>query len=312
MTKTTPDYLIVETRFLDLDEEDQEITFRTFRNFTRAWVMLIEDEFGSIQSSQFAPNLSSSIAANKNRKSSYSTLVRQNFIRGELTLRAMEYLPVLKQPELATSAVLWVPVQAYYAIHGFGQALISLQNGIPPLDHTTFRKTMIQFMRKLPGPLAERASPKLHNKTMECGFHVFDVDDEDVTAQHHLETPSDDNASLLAAKSLRATRLALWREGKPKLVPKGKKRLARGEPMKLWQRLHDTTLVDFLWRMRTRSNYDDVGMFLYATQSASEASHFYSDTTKLAIALATALKSMISARLTPKSYERLEAEVAKV
>lgn len=57
------------------------------------------------------------------------TTAKQHFLRGCMTLKLMQSISVDENPDLAMTSALWLPVQAYYAVHGFGMAFLAAKNG---------------------------------------------------------------------------------------------------------------------------------------------------------------------------------------
>lgn len=131
---------IIETSSQAADNANYAL--RTYYNYIRAWLLSFEQEYGSGQEGigEFVHLLTQS--ANISRVPG-TYLVPQNlsdsYNRGKLTLEAMKSLPIDEHPELTISANFWLPVQAYYAIHGFGVAVL-----LPLVKHLHLRISLLK------------------------------------------------------------------------------------------------------------------------------------------------------------------------
>ena len=76
-----------------------------------------------------------------------------------------------------------------------------------------------------------------------------------------------------------------------------KKRLSYEEKKVCCQREHATSVCDLLYRMRTRSNYDNPDMYLFATDSADSATKHYRDLLYLTRVLMAGLDALIEKRI---------------
>ena len=290
------------------EEQEQERAFRTFRNYLRAWVLAIEDEVGEISDeTAYLSTLASlpKIQAVQRKKIGYLEL-QSDYVRGALNLKAMQAVPLSDYPQLAPSLAMWLPVQAYYSIHGLGLATLVALGSPAPQTHKKFRRMMSEsvILARIPGVLGARAT---WSGQKDMAFGPLRVDHGLVKAQSNLATPSGTNTKLLVAKSLATTRqqdhdldLASARERL------GRKRLNSDTREIVKGNLHPTSVVDFLWRLRVRANYGDPDMYLQPFRSEYEASGFCGDLVLLATHFGLALKSIIRQRIGREEFDKLE------
>lgn len=240
--------------------------------------------------------------------------LREPFYRGLLTLEAMKQLPIDTYPALAGSANFWAPVQAYYVLHGIGLAvLLSLGVG-NPRNHRTFRSLMAtHVVAKLfpypfnmyctgdPFPPSGRDT-KMHNFTRQMS-EVVDVS--------NLASPDGEKACLLAAKSLFTSRkrflLDKFDEHRNERPARGKSRrnLTAMKKQKLSNAAHPSTIVDFLYRIRVRSNYDDPEMFMYGQSDDATASRHYKNLLSLIETCTELCKMVIRKKIGDRPFSDL-------
>ena len=241
--------------------------------------------------------------------------VREYLFRGWLVQSAMEALPVSTDPGLAISAKLWAPVQAYYAVHGVGMAVLQALGAAEPDSHTKFCSSMATHVvpRGLPTPL---------NATVTGGVDHFvyggvSVDSKLVDTLSVLATVSPANAELFVAKALKTTREKNLKERYKK---EAKKRRSRGttrrnlpaeEKASIAFALHPTTIFDLLYRMRLRSNYDDPDMFIYGQADRWSAKRRYENVLKLTQCITACLEVIVERKIGSSSFGELKSEFSK-
>ena len=87
-------------------------------------------------------------------------LIRNHLLRGHLTLQLIEMIPVTKHTEFAMVSALWLPVQSYYAVHGYGMAALAAIGHTLPSTHATFVRCCAEAVVKrfFPEPFSLRLS----------------------------------------------------------------------------------------------------------------------------------------------------------
>ena len=196
--------------------------------------------------------------------------LRRHLFRGWLTLNTMKQLPLDDNPDLAIGASMWLPVQAYYACHGFGlAALCAIGMQMPDPAAHTHRKflNMVSTNIVQPGILV---SPFGMRCAGDCtlgheAFHDAAVTPAQGAGCSNLAAPvTAGHAECLVAKCLKTTRreeLLKRQRGRRRDLKKA--RLTQAEKLVICGNLPHTTCLDFLYRMRVCSNYEDADVFLF-------------------------------------------------
>lgn len=184
------------------------------------------------------------------------------------------------------------PVHSYYATSRMATAWLSVLKGSAPLNHTTLLATVSETI----GGMSALYPPP-------WGLRCNAVDG----AAEYLGFPRPPGAcSNLAstvspldriAQSLRTTRnrqlddlvVETKRQLRLKRAPKGTRR-RRDET------LRPTTVFDFLWRSRTRSNYGDPGMFYMGALGDSEVLGYHHAVRRLTAMTMFLFEAMIAQR----------------
>ena len=105
------------------------------------------------------------------------------------------------------------------------------------------------------------------------------------------------------AKMLETTRdLRLARLRKEWLRKNNRKKMMAAEKEALAARLHATSVFDYLWRLRIRSNYGDVSAFLMSGVEDRSHGAFHNGLVSLASAICLLIQSLIVARIGPQPY----------
>lgn len=192
--------------------------------------------------------------------------------RGKLILEAMNLLPIQDNPKLAIPASFWAPVQAYYAVQGYGLACMILLGQPAPESHTKFLNAMCNHIVKkcyLPFPFNIYCSGNPLDENIESvRFTNLSVDYATVKNTSVLTFSPEIYYNELIAKALATTRVRfidfrLKQEGKKRAKP-GRKRkiLSSNEKKDIVNKIHETTIIEFLFRLRIKSNYESPNMYL--------------------------------------------------
>lgn len=297
-----------------LDLQDAPYALQTYYGYVRAWNEKVSQLYGSragyeaLRSAGLQvkniEKLQGGVTASQKLLASYS--------RGKLTLKAMCSFPISENKHLASTANLWLPVQAYYAIHGAGlAAMISLGQN-EPKDHRAFRAAFSEMAsRFLPEPFNAQCfnGPSKRDLIFKC----LKTTPEEVIAYSCLSNPIySDNLDCALGKCLSTTRNKFLEDQFDKarhtgVAKKGKRRnLSAKEKQDISTKLHATSLVDFLYRMRVRSNYDDPDIYLYAHSQIDDAVRHYNDLVFLTQAIFSALSIILQKKLGKAAFENIE------
>lgn len=241
--------------------------------------------------------------------------LKQSLYRGWLTLKALKLLPVSDYPELATTANFWAPVQAYYAAHGLGMAALVALGDNPPQNHRSFRAAATNQIvnRLLPYPFNIRCKGNpSEKKGVAVAFENCSVDVAKVRKTSSLENPFYSNQEALIAKALMTTRNRLlaemFNDARRKKIKKGKIRrnLPSSEKTQIAGKLHPTSIFDFLYRIRVRSNYDDPEMYIYGQGDEATAQNHYRNLLSLTGSLAAVLERIIEKQSGARLFQQLK------
>ena len=244
-----------------------------------------------------------------------SQKIISSYSRGRLTLKAMESFPINENKRLASTANLWLPVQAYYAIHGAGLAAMISLGQSEPSNHRAFRASFSEVASNyLPAPFNAQCckGPKPQDFTFSC----LNTSPNYVLEYNNLSNPIYSGALDCAiGKCLSTTRNKFLEELFDKArhtqttKKRGRRNLSIQEKQNLTKKLHATSLIDFLYRMRVRSNYDDPDIYLYAHGQVNDAVKHYNDLVFLTQALFSVLSSIIMKKIGKAAFGSIESRL---
>ena len=199
----------------------------------------------------------------------------------------------------------WAPVQAYYAVYMSIHAYLATA-GMGGLidDHTRTLRTVVALVVErglLPAPFDVTCSgcPDLHERQingMPAGSNPNDHFE-------NLAGPTAGDFYPRFAKMLETTRdNRLARLRKEWLRKNNRERMKAAEKRAMAERLHPTSVFDYLWRLRIRSNYGDVSAFLLSGVADSNHSAFHTGLVSLVSTTCLLMQSLIVARVGPQAY----------
>jgi hypothetical protein len=302
-----------------MPKPDQEatITLTTYYNYVSAWVVALEREYGQGQAGIQAFGMrQQNLNAFKRIQGGggCSGDLTSAFCRGKLTLVAMQRLPVDYFPDLAATANLWLPVQAYYAVHAMGVAVLVALGQVMPKDHRRFRAAFSQTIcRLLPFPFCALCG----NGPQPRDFVFTGISSlpNSVATQSNLANPRNSQGHHFLGKSLSTTRDKALEEvfdkaRKEHVKPNHSRRnLKPNERLQLAQNLHNTSIADLLYRMRVRANYDDPEMYLAAFADTQGAVGYHKALIFLLDILGEGLCAIIRRRIGRRAMDALEARL---
>lgn len=293
---------------------DSTLALVTFYNYVSAWILAFEREYetGNNAKQGFLLRLESLPAFNRLEGGGQcSDELISAFRRAKLTLYAMQKLPIDAFPDLAPTANFWLPVQAYYVVHSMGIAVLNALGQQVPREHRPLRASFSRFIsRLLPFPFFALCAGG--PEVQDFSFQGIDTSPQRVASQSNLAKPQYSEGHDFIGKILSTTRDHFLEEqfvqARQRDVNKGRKRrnLRPEERNRLAQRLHDTSILDFLYRMRIRSNYEDPDMYFAAFDDVEGAVAHYRALTYLSDVLVEGLCTIIRRKLGRQTMERLE------
>lgn len=296
--------------------QDAQLALRTYYVYIQSYVESIENSGPLKQAQEQLPGFHK-----LNRVRIYPNELQEPLLRGWFTLKAMESLPLDEHTELAMTANFWLPVQAYYAVHGVGLATLTAMGSDSPNDHRAFRSQVAnQIVTKLlPYPFNMAVSgdpfrPSINTLQIEN----FKGNISEVISISNLSNPLYDKGELLVAKSLLTTRKHalqdLLKKARSKKVSPGRRRrnLPDHERQEIEKNLHPTTVFDFLYRIRVRSNYDDPEMYIYGQTDKDTAVLHYNNLVTMTKSLMACLEEIIQRKIGKENLEALWSNFTKI
>jgi hypothetical protein len=288
------------------EEQDAKISLTTYYNYVEAFRFL-----AVVRNPERTQTEIPSFAKLQLRNAVEGPDLRKPLYRGWLTWRAMRSLPVQTDPGLARSANFWLPVQAYYALHGVGLAAICALCSEAPSTHRKFLTTFAnQVVRLLPFPLNLRCvgNPALKDTLR---FEGIDIPVPEVRRTSNLSNPQS-NADALAAKALITTRQRDFddrcdEQRKNKRI----KRLGAARKVEIGKNMAPTSVADFYYRLRIRANYDDPDMFVYGEESDEAARDRYANLISLTEMALSSLEQIIKKKVGDSEWEKLRSGIFK-
>ena len=300
----------------DSDISATRAAIRTYANCSAAWC-LWTDEASTPRRAQVQLNAFSQL-----QPSSHCDidLVKQHLIRGNLTLKLIEEISIEEKPDFAMVSALWLPVQAYYAVHGFGMACLAAKRGnanMPRTHHAFMREAAESIIRHLfPSPF----SAMIHNgysgyKHLRPDLINIPDDRAYIGSGHNLEHPTSVTRDAHIAQCLNTTRRRLVdekiRRERAKTRKPGTRHgvLRREKQIEIARSVPPTTILDYLYRVRIKSNYEDPMMFHEGSDEADELLEFVRNTKKLASILCTFLTTILWRTLKESEKDEVRRDV---
>ncbi|MCH7484104.1 MAG: hypothetical protein IIA90_03025 [Chloroflexi bacterium] len=287
--------------------EEDAGAFITYRNYLDAFSQVIDDALGTdlsglpkvMGASQFH-DLKRAVKVDSlvtHLRSAWSTeLLMTSF-------RALDLGDVVRY------ANVWVPVQSYYAVFA---AILALQvaSGSEATSHTAVLNSIGNEMRSrkwLPPPWTAvcLGCPQVEDYVFEG---VSSAADRTIS---NLKAPFDMESSWsLVAKCLGTTRehivddaIKEWKKNNKNKKGKPRKLLYAHEKAVIAKKEAPTTLFDFLYRMRIRSNYRDTDAFALGASSPAQAGQFYDLVSKVTSATLRFVETLVVGRIGVKEFE---------
>lgn len=179
----------------------------------------------------------------------------------------------------------WSPVLAYYSIFLAFQGLFLSQGKRPVLQHDIFLSTLSSCIKKntlaLQFPWNLLCTGSTYYNLESYNFNVVG---SDVKCFSPLSNYSRENEAVFMAKLLKTTRTKqeeyreeqyrkrkefLNKDGTPKMKFNKRTKLAINE------RIHPTSVFDFLYRLRLRSNYEDADIFFLGERDNTSITNYF-------------------------------------
>lgn len=287
--------------FGDYGISDSRAAIKTYSNYDVAWCLRKETE-NSLGCEQRRLN-----AFQKLRPSPHfdRDTAWPHLRRGYLTLRLMQEIPVNEMPEFAMASALWLPVQAYYAVHGYGLALLAATGNSASLP-----RTHGAFMNAAGDRIVERWFPEPFSAVLRGGYYGWrhltgdlkGIPDRrgDIRSGLNLGRPCQATREAHVAQCLDTTRRRLiddkLEDARRKRARQSGKKMARlssQRQVEIANSIGPTTVFDYLYRVRVKSNYEDTTMYQQGSDHADTLIELVLSTQDLAKTLCALLANAI-------------------
>jgi hypothetical protein len=302
----------------DGPERESVYTLVTYYNYVRAWRVCIEKGRGEGAREEYIREMQETSLLSHLQGGGICTRdIESSYWRGMFTLLAMREFPVGAHPDLAPFANFWLPVQAYYAVHGVGLATLAAIGQPSPKEHTGFRSAFsVALVRYFPYPIGLTCygGPEVN----DFGYSGVGLFATDVREQSNLAVPCLKNAETLVGKSLCTTRERLLDDkldqARRQKVTKGRRKraLRMEEKRAIINRVPATSVCDFLYRMRVRANYDDPEMYLTSRDFTDQAVSHYADLLFVTEAIVDCLGVLIEKKIGPEAFAVLRRKLESI
>ena len=285
---------------LDPGISDTRAAIRTYTNYGAAWCLRRQDDFSLKDAqcrlegfSRIQPALRFDLE-----------LVRKHLLRGNLTLKLIQEIPVDDNPDFAMTSALWLPVQAYYAIHGFGMACLAAKDGPENLPQTHGA-----YIRRAESSIVRHLLPPPFGAVLRNGYKGWRYLQPELTnlpddrkyigSGLNLERPNESTRDAHIAQCLDTTRrrriLERLEKERTKVRKPGKRNgvLRRPRQIEVAKSVAPTTVLDYLYRVRVKSNYEDPTMYHEGSDDADAFIELVRNTQTLAITLCALLAAIL-------------------
>ena len=281
----------------DYGVSDSRAAITTYSNYNDAWCLRRQREL-SLGVEQSRLNAFQKLRPTQNFD---REAVREHLRRGHLTLRLVQRIPVDEMPEFAMASALWLPVQAYYAVHGFGLAFLAATG-----DAASLPRTHGGFMKTAADRIVDGLFPRPFSAVLRGGYYGWKHLAADLTgipdrraeirSGLNLGHPSEGTRDAHVAQCLDTTRRRLI-EDKLEAARKtgarksGKKtaRLSSQRQVEIAESVGPTTVFDYLYRVRVKSNYEDTTMYQEGSDHADTLIALVIHTQKLTVTICALL-----------------------
>lgn len=259
---------------------DARNALTTYWNYNEAWCL--ESQVDTLRRSQMQLPL---VKRLKPSGGYDAELVVPHLKRCLLTLRLIRAVSSEREPDLAAVSALWLPVQVYYSVYALGLAYLSVRTTAPALpdSHSAFIRSVRDIAaRFFPSPWSASLAGGYYGfKHLEPEWHGIRLDKTQFGRVSNLGFPTPSTQMTHVARCLSTTRERLvqvriyrLREDRRKETGNPRSQLNGCLQGEAAARVRATTIFDYLYRMRRKSNYQDPAMYGVAGSDPSAALGF--------------------------------------
>ena len=295
---------------------DSRAAISTYSNYSAAWCLWTDPQHTPREAqsrleafSQLQPSSRCDVE-----------FVRQHLLRGYLTLKLIQDVPVNEKPDFAMTSALWLPVQTYYAVHGFGMAFLAAKYGADDLP-----RTHGGFMKRSAEDIVRRLLPSPFSAILQGGYrgykylqpHLINIRDDRMYIHSGLNLAGPDETTRDAhiAQCLNTTRgrlISTKLDDERARLQKQRKRRARlrkERQLEIVRTVAATTVFDYLYRARLKSNYEDPTMYHEGSDEADALLELVRNTRRLAAMLCAFLVALMWQTIDEPTKDRFRKEL---
>lgn len=298
---------------------DDEMAFRTFTNYMQAfrnWALdLYPHQDGLLA------GLAAAVKAQPwrtNRRPASATLrpKAQQALRLAWGTELCLNVPPVVGGELVTVGNLWAPAQAYYAAYHAVRAMhMTVTDTDGPPTHQGFLRVAAHEIASPSTPFVVPWTARGLGSEDGFRFEGFGTVAPDPSLSN-LSAPTAANAPHLVAKALKTTRREQiedhhdsWCSALKTTSGQKRKTLPRATRIENSEKMSATTLLDVLWRLRTRANYHEGDIFVSGSLSPVDAAEFQEALSDLVAATLLTAEVFLAHLVGELALHRLAAEI---
>lgn len=295
-------------RPVDFGLEEEAKSFSTYNHYLTSYRYVLEGLYGN--GDEVLANLDNAVRSTTGFRNVEARERPQDLYEKALSnawsTEAALYLPArLGGEELMPCANHWATIQAYYALYPLLRAFVAVRSGSEPVPRHAWLLEQISEtttgQKLFPSPWnvvcqGHQKAYSFDGLPQGVGIHEFST----------LSRPRPEDAWSSVCKALKTTRKGRIEDRvKDWKKAKGRKRIPRDERQQLGVTMKATTVFNFLYRFRIRSNYRDADAFAAGTLRPADAVHFNESLRLLVSTSMFVLELIIDAYLGAGCLERV-------
>jgi len=290
----------------------EEASFRTYTNYVKSLGLFIDSNYGNPPYDR----LRDAMAGSHRRANPQNLEAVRRFLRSSWSTEGIVLMQHSLPEETRRFLNHWLAVQCYYSVYSSLRSLISSLGRNPAMDHVGLLMQVASLLKdnriSIPAPWNLWCGGIDRYQTIS--FSNFPSTPSDVS---NISRPSTGNIWDWAAKFLKTTRN--WREEyfEERWKNDGRIKTKNGEPKKNYNRedwetlygkvMYPTTLFEAMYRLRIRSNYEDVDMFLLG-QNDSDARDYADSIILITQATLFVIETRVSELVGPEKFREWVGE----
>lgn len=280
---------------------DTEIKFDVYQYYLKSFRVFIQTQFSTEEDIVL-----SALGLRLARLSSYDVGVIKRFLFIGWNTEYLCNLNNDRETEILKINNHWKPIQSYYAVYSIGEALAHCIDGYNPESHTAcIRKLnvyLVEHVKIEPWSFAYKGTRRKGFEQVNFPAGIKPVSALKRSAVQPLE---------MLATCLKAEHDNLIEGYDPKPLTKAQKKAGMKRKLK---KDHDpgyTTVLDFLYRLRIKSNYKDAEIFI--AQAPDHLIKGFSDNLSFMVnATALLFESIIALRIGFENLEKIMNEYRQI